>query len=318
MVGPDPLGSEPDAWAVLGLQPGASAAELKHAFRQQARRWHPDLNPGDPTAEERFKSINAAYAVLSDPSRQQAWRQSVDSGASGEELHGFPSFEDYLAHLFGRRQPADRSSGPPPPPGRAEPAQAPPPPASRPPEPPPEPPAAPPQPPHGRETALTLTPQQAWTGSRQVVALPDGTHVEVHTPPGAGDGWRLRLAGVAPDGGDHLLRLQVRTRDGLRLDGLQVYYRLDVSPADAALGTQVTVPSLHGPVELAIPPRSSSGQLLRLRRCGLCTDEDCGDQIVELRIVIPAALSEEMVDLYRQLQNLEASPDPRVRGPGGR
>lgn len=308
MVGPDQLGSEPDVWAVLGLQPGASAAELKRAFRQQARRWHPDLNPGDPTAEERFKSINAAYAVLSDPSRQRAWRPGVDSSANGEELSGFPSFEDYLVHLFGRRQPVDRSSPPsPPPPGRTEPTQAPPPPTSRPATPPPEPPPEPPKRQPCPETALALTPQQAWAGSRHVVALPDGTHVEVHTPPGAGDGWRLRLAGVAPDGGDHLLRLHVRTQDGLRLDGLHVHYRLDISPADAALGAQVTVPSLHGPVELEIPPRSSSGQLLRLRRCGFWIEEDCGDQIVELRIVIPSALPEAVVELYRQLQDLESS-----------
>ena len=303
MAGPDPMGSEPDYWAVLGLEPGASAAELKRAFRQQARRWHPDLNPGDPTAEERFKSINAAYGVLSDPSRQRAWRQGGGSNAKGEDLSGFPSFEDYLAHLFGRQQPVDRSSPPSPPPGEAQPGQqeatpSPPPPA--------DPAADPPQPP--RETALALTPQQAWTGSRQVVALPDGTQVEVHTPPGAGDGWRLRLAAVTPDGGDHLLRLQVRTRDGLRLDGLHVHYRLDLSPAEAALGAPVTAPSLHGPVELQIPPRSSSGQLLRLRRCGFCTDADCGDQIVELRIVIPSRLPEEAVELYRQLQHLESSP----------
>ena len=301
MVGPDPLGSEPDTWAVLGLQPGASAAEIKRAFREQARRWHPDLNPGDPTAEERFKSINAAYAVLSDPSRRRAWRQDGDSGTNGEEISGFPSFEDYLAHLFGRRQPVEWSGPPPPsppPPARTEATQAAP--TARPP-------AAASQPPANRETVLALTPQQAWTASRHVVALPDGTQVEVHTPPGAGDGWRLRLAGVAPDGGDHLLRLQVRTQDGLRLDGLHVHYRLDVSPADAALGAQATVPSLHGPVELEIPSRCSSGQLLRLRRCGLCTDENCGDQIVELRIVIPSTLPEAIVELYRQLQELESS-----------
>ncbi|MDE0646825.1 MAG: DnaJ domain-containing protein [Cyanobacteria bacterium MAG IRC4_bin_6] len=294
MVGADPLGSEPDYWAVLGLQPGASAAELKRAFHRQARRWHPDLNPGDPTAEERFKSVNAAYAVLSDPSRQRAWRQGDDRNTSEEDLGGFPSFEDYLAHLFGRRQSVDRSSGPPS--GRAEPAQQE---------------ATPSQPWPCCETALALTPQQAWTGSRQVVALPDGTQVEVHTPPGAGDGWRLRLAGVAPAGADHLLQLQVRTPDGLRLvDGLHVYYRLDVSPAEAALGAPVTVPSLHGPVELEIPPRCSSGQLLRLRRCGFCTNEDRGDQIVELRIVIPSRLPEEAVELYQQLQNLESSSPP--------
>lgn len=330
MAAPDPLGNEPDAWAVLGLQPGASAAELKRAFRRQARRWHPDLNPGDPTAEERFKCINAAYGMLSDPSRQRAWRQSVDEDG-GEELQGFPSFEDYLAHLFGRRRPGERSSEPPPPAGRPEPAQAPPPPpSSRPPKPPPEPepepdstpeqepPAAPPRPTRSRETDLALTPQQARRGSRQVLTLPDGAHVEVNTPPGVGDGWRLRLAGVAPDGGDHLLRLRVYTRDGLRVDGLQVYYRLHVSPADAVLGAYATVPSIHGLVELEIPPRSSSGQLLRLRGCGIRTDEDCGDQIVELRIVSPSPLSEEIVELYRQLRDLEAAPEPRVRGAGPR
>ena len=155
------------------------------------------------------------------------------------------------------------------------------------------------------ETVLALTPQQAWTGSRHVVALPDGTQVEVHTPPGVGDGWRLRLAGVAPDGGDHLLHLRVRTRDGLRLDGLHVHYRLDISPAAAVLGARVTVPSMHGPVELQIPPKCSSGQLLRLRRCGLHADEGGGDQIVELRIVIPSTLPKAVVKLYRQLQDME-------------
>ena len=309
MAGADPWGSEPDAWAVLGLQPGASAAELKRAFRQQARRWHPDLNPGDLTAEERFKAVNAAYGVLSDPSRQRAWQQEENHSANGEDLSGFPSFEDYLAHLFGRRQPVERSTPPPPPPpARAEPAPAAT--TASPPEPAPEPSPAPSRPQPSQawvETALALTPRQAWAGSRQVVALPDGTHVEVETPPGAGDGWRLRLAGVAPDGGDHLLRLQVRNRDGLRLNGLHVHYRLDVSPAAAVLGGQVTVPSLHGPVELQIPPRCSSGQLLRLRRCGLYMDEDHGDQIVELRIVLPSALPQEAVELYRQLQDLESS-----------
>ena len=305
MAGAEQRGSELDVWAVLGLQPGATAAELKRAFRQQARRWHPDLNPGDPTAEEHFKAVNAAYAMLSDPSRQRAWRQGVDSGTDGEDLSGFPSFEDYLAHLFGRQQRVDRSSGPPP--GRAEAVEAPPPPPARPPTPPAEPPATPPRPQSWYETALVLTPQQAWTGSRQVVVLPDGTHVEVQTPPGAGDGWRLRLAGVAPDGGDHLLRLQVRTRDGLRVNGLHVYYRLDVSPADAVLGAQVTAPSLHGPVELEIPPRCSSGQLLRLRRCGFCPEDHRGDQIVELRIVVPPTLPQEAVKLYRQLRDLESS-----------
>jgi len=302
MVSPEQRGGEPDYWAVLGLQPGASAAELKRAFRQQARRWHPDLNQGDPTAEERFKSINAAYGVLSNPAHRWG-QQRDDSSTEGELLRGFPSFEDYLAHLLGGRQPVDRSSAPPSP-SRSEPEPSPP---GAPATPQPAAPAPPTQSQICGETPLQLTPQQAWEGSQQVVVLPDGTHVEVSTPPGAGDGWRLRLAGAAPGGEDHLLRLQVRTQDGLRLEGLQVHYRLDLSPADAVLGALVTVPTMEGPVELQVPPQSSSGRLLRLPGCGLCVPEGCGDQIVELRIVIPSPLPEDMVELYHQLQDLESS-----------
>ncbi len=72
-----------DHWEVLGLSPGADAASIKRAFRQQARRWHPDLNGNDPVAEERFKRVNEAYAVLSDPIRRRAWEAGEDTGAAG-------------------------------------------------------------------------------------------------------------------------------------------------------------------------------------------------------------------------------------------
>lgn len=96
-------------WAVLGLQPGADAAALKRAFRQQARRWHPDLNGNDPHAEEQFKAVNEAYAVLSDPRRRQQWEAGLDdSSAAAVGLDpfatGFPDFEEYVDQLFGRRR----------------------------------------------------------------------------------------------------------------------------------------------------------------------------------------------------------------------
>ena len=65
--------AEPDYWSLLGLEPGSSQEQLKRAFRQEARRWHPDLNGNDPVAEERFKLVNEAYAVLSDPRRRRSW-----------------------------------------------------------------------------------------------------------------------------------------------------------------------------------------------------------------------------------------------------
>ena len=96
-----------DYWQVLGLEPGADAASLKRAFRDQARQWHPDLNGSDPVAEERFKQVNEAYAVLSDPRRRRAWEQG-EASADGTPTEtdpfatGFPSFETYLERLFGR------------------------------------------------------------------------------------------------------------------------------------------------------------------------------------------------------------------------
>ena len=102
--------SEPGSinhWAVLGLDPGSDASSLKRAFRQQARRWHPDLNGDDPHAEEQFKAVNEAYAVLSDPQRRQQWEAGLDEATAASAgldpfATGFPDFEDYLDVLFHR------------------------------------------------------------------------------------------------------------------------------------------------------------------------------------------------------------------------
>jgi curved DNA-binding protein len=281
-----------DYWQVLGLEPGADPARLKRAFREQARRWHPDLNGNDPVAEERFKLVNEAYAVLSDPRRRLAWESGEEpagGGGSGPPsdpfAKGFPDFQSYLDELFGRPDvppEAERETGvtaSPPPPQPVPAATA-------------------------EETLVELQPDQALAGERVELELRDGTVVEVWTPPLAGDGWRLRLPGVAPGGADHFLHLRVRTPEGLRIDGLRVLYTLELSPAEAALGCHHLVPTLTGPVRLRIPPGSSSGRLLRLRGRGLRWDEQVGDQIVDIRIVVPSQLSEAEEALYRRLQEL--------------
>jgi DnaJ-class molecular chaperone len=273
-----------DHWAVLGLEPGADAAALKKAFRRQARRWHPDLNSNDPAAEERFKRINEAYAVLSDPRRRQAWEAGGDPEDQDPFARGFPEFQDYLDNLFGRRRPPERedwpatTAPPPPPPVQAQ---------------------------GDCETLVELSPEQALGGTTVTVALSNGVTVELQTPPEAGDGWRLRLEGVVPGGGDHFLQLQVRTAEGLRIDGLRVLYRLDLSAADGALGAQAVVPTLHGPVRLRIPPGTSSGRLLRLRGRGLEHQGRRGDQLVEVRLVVPEELNDAEAALYRRLQELQ-------------
>jgi DnaJ-class molecular chaperone len=154
------------------------------------------------------------------------------------------------------------------------------------------------------ESLVELSPDQALSGTRVELDLTDGTVVEVWTPPLAGDGWRLRLAGVAPGGGDHFLQLRVRTPEGLRIDGLRVLYQLELAPPDGVLGCTAVVPTLDGPVQLRVPPGSSSGRLLRLRGRGLERDGECGDQLVEIRLVVPESLSEAEEALYGRLQQL--------------
>ncbi|WP_255088229.1 MULTISPECIES: DnaJ domain-containing protein [unclassified Synechococcus] len=322
-----------DYWTVLGLSPGADAASLKRAFREQARRWHPDLNGNDPVAEERFKAVNEAYAVLGDPKRRAVWEEGRDptaspGGTADPFATGFPEFEVYLDALLGRRQASrERESGPagatdfpfdPPTPEDdpgPEPASAfdfdldhPPAPGRRPSAgvthaPPPPPPV---QASADLETVVELTPDQALSGARLELELPGGTAVEYWSPPLAGDGWRLRLAGVAPGGGDHFLQLRVRTAEGLRIEGLRVLYQLELSPPEAVLGCLVVVPTLQGPVQLRVPPGSSSGRLLRLRGRGLVLGEHRGDQLVEVRIVVAEQLDEAEEALYRRLEQLSA------------
>lgn len=290
-----------DYWHVLGLEPGADAARLKRAFREQARRWHPDLNGNDPVAEERFKRVNEAYAVLSDPRRRQAWELGEEGdGQTGEEeaapfAKGFPHFEAYLDELYGPPSPSPPEDSSDSPSEETSVTAAPPPP------PPPVPAAV------TEETLVELTPDQALAGERVELELHDGTVVEVWTPPLAGDGWRLRLPGVAAGGGDHFLHLRVRTSEGLRIDGLRVHYILELTPAEAALGSQQLVPTLGGPVRVRVPAGSSSGRLLRLRGRGLRWGEQAGDQIIELRIMVPSQLSEAEEALYRRLGQLAAS-----------
>jgi DnaJ-class molecular chaperone len=289
-----------DHWEVLGLAPGADAASIKRAFRQQARLWHPDLNGNDPVAEARFKRVNEAYAVLSDPIRRRAWEAGEGQDSAGLDndpfASGFPHFEDYLAQLFGqdRRSPQRWDDEPepedPPEAGSVTTAPASPPPVM----------AA-----TDEETLVSLTPEQALVGQRLELELRDGTVVEVWSPPLAGDGWRLRLAGVAAGGADHFLQLRVRTEEGLRIDGLRVLYQLDLHPADAALGCQAVVPTLEGPVRLRVPPGSSSGRLLRLRQRGQSQGEQRGDQLVEVRIVVPASPTEAEEALFRRLRELD-------------
>jgi DnaJ-class molecular chaperone len=294
----------------LGLSHDFDDKELKKAFRREARKWHPDLNKNDLNAEERFKLINEAYEYLRDPNRS---KNSLDHNINEDDENnnfktGFPDFQEYLDSLFGyeyspknydeyndetfedeyintdndefnnNEYPATSPEEPPPVKLHQD-----------------------------IETIIELTPDEALNGASILIELEDETVVEVDTPPFAGDGWRLRLENIAMGGKDHYLQLKVQTESGLRIDGLRVLYKLELFPHDALLGCAVEVPTLDGNVTLQVPPKSSTGRMLRLKGRGLTFGDNIGDQYVEILVVIPADINDEEIALYTRLQELSLS-----------
>ena len=295
---------DPNYWSLLGVSPQCDPSELKAAFRKEARKWHPDLNKNNINAEERFKLINEAYAILSDPSKRAAWEKKNKKNIDIFEDR-FPSYEEYLEVVLGisidienniddqffdisdeEYEDYEQSSTNNNIPTTSEPS--PPPTLIY----------------EDQETIVEITPDQALYGSTVDIQLQDGTLVEVFTPPFAGDGWRLRIEGAAIGCRDHFVQLKVQTEDGLRIDGLRVLYRLELFPHDALLGCAVDIPTLSGIVTLQVPPNSSTGRMLRLRGRGLEYDDYRGDQIVEIIIVLPDNLSDSEIALYQRLNEI--------------
>ncbi len=300
--------SKKDYLSILGLTSNFDDIELKKAFRREARKWHPDLNKNDLNAEERFKLINEAYEFLSDPEKRSnsSETRNPDNEFSNFKT-GFPDFQDYLNTLFGyaydnenqnvsQSDLEDETIN-----SYEDPFNNYEYPATSPEEPPPV------KLHEDIETIIELTPEEALSGASVLIELEDETVVEVDTPPFAGDGWRLRLENVAMGGKDHYLQLKVQTENGLRIDGLRVLYKLELFPPDALLGCAVEVPTLDGNVTLQVPPKSSTGRLLRLKGRGLSSGDDIGDQYVEILVVIPADINDEEIALYTRLQELSLS-----------
>ena len=309
--------SKKDYLSILGLSSEFDDIELKKAFRREARKWHPDLNKNDINAEDRFKLINEAYEFLRDPARRV---KTVDSNSSNEEninnySTGFPEYKDYLNSLFGFEYESELDNESynqtsdfyeeekPDEIFNEEGFNSYDYPARSPEEPPPV------KLHQDIETIIELTPDEALSGASILIELEDQTVVEVDTPPFAGDGWRLRLENIAKGGKDHYLQLKVQTENGLRIDGLRVLYKLELFPPDALLGCAVEVPTLDGNVTLQVPPKSSTGRLLRLKGRGLSFGDNIGDQFVEILVVIPADINDEEIALYTRLQELSLSDE---------
>ncbi|MFB7328395.1 DnaJ C-terminal domain-containing protein [Streptomyces sp. NPDC056190] len=321
-----------DYYEVLGVSRTASQDEIQQAYRKLARKYHPDVNK-DPGAEERFKDLNEAYSVLSDPKTRARYdrfgedfrkipedfdervaagagggfRARRTAGAGGPRVRYATGFgddfgaegidiEDLLGSMFGAG--AARAGA-----ARAGAARGGVPGADQ-------------------EAELPLTVEEAYRGGRRSVTLagPAGQprRYEVDVPPGVTDGQRIRLAGEGGQGsgdaaaGDLYLRVRIQPHPRFRLDGRDVHVQVPVTPWEAALGATVPVPTPGGgTAKVTVPAGSSSGRRLRLRGEGMPNLRGAnGDLYAELRVMVPPALGDRERELFEELA-ATSSFDPR-------
>lgn len=298
-----------DYYQELGVSRDASADEIKKAYRKLAAELHPDKNPGNTTAETRFKRVNTAHQILSDkkkralydefgeeglregfnPEAARAYRRArsgrvpMDGGAgfNVEDLFsgGGVGFGDLMGDLFGGR--GARRRGP----SRG----------------------------HDLESEVTVDFAGAIRGTTVSFQRERGQPVTVRIPPGADDGDRVRVAGQGTSGsqggppGDLILTVRVRGHEHFERDGLDLYLDLPVSAGEAFHGAKVPVPTPGGEVTMKVPAHAQSGQTVRLKGRGVRRKNDVGDLFVRLLIRLPEKETREVAQAVEVLA--EATPD---------
>lgn len=322
-----------DYYATLGVGKNASQKEIKQAFRKLARKFHPDVNPGDQAAEARFKQINEAYEVLGDPAKRPKydelganWRryeQAQQQGAPGgfpfgtgarttdpeEGAGGYRTItEDEMRDLFGNEDPFSdffrTFFG-----GAREPRAA--------------------RAPRGRrggdvEHDVELSLEDAFLGVTRRITAKTGGHarsIEVRIPAGVRDGSRVRAAGEGEAGtsghaaGDLFLRVRIQPHQSFERQGDDLRVRLAVPVTAAVLGGEAEVPTLTGPVRLKVPPMTQTGQVFRLKGHGMplpLRGNARGDLYATVEVQLPKRLTPEARAHYEALARLSAeSTDAR-------
>jgi curved DNA-binding protein len=290
-----------DYYEVLGVSRDADADAVQRAYRQQARKHHPDVAK-DPGAEDRFKEVNEAYQVLSDPGARAKYdrfgpdfrRYSDDAATRGPGAPRDPGassfrygggggpgvdFDDLFGSMFG-----GRASGPMPGPDQ--------------------------------EAELVLTVEEAYAGGKRRVSIGDAT-LDVTIPAGVTDGQRIRLAGQGGRGGrggpqgDLYLVVRLAPHPTFEVHGRDVYVPLPVTPWEAVLGAKVPVDTPGGEGKVDVPPGSSTGRRLRLRGQGLPHPKGrAGDLYAEVEVMVPPKPTKAERDLFEQLARTSTF-DPR-------
>ena len=295
-----------DYYDILGVTRSADEKELRQAYRRLARQHHPDVNPGDEAAAERFKSINAAYEVLSDADKrakydrygdqwQHAEHFEQNAGAGGSRFAHFfrdgdtgrgsggftfgsagGSFSDILDGLgrfggFG---------------GRNEPVR-----------------------PRPAEVAVEITLEEADAGTTRRVNLPSGKRLEVKIPAGIADGSKVHIAPANEPGDEFNLAVTVLPHRRFTRDGVDLHTAVEAPLLDAILGGAVKVPTLRGEIELTLPPETQNGRRFRLAGQGMAALNDSGRRgnlFATVNVKLPANLTDEQRRLFQQLRAAES------------
>jgi curved DNA-binding protein len=312
---------EQDLYAALGVARDAGEDEIRKAYRRLARQYHPDVNPNDPKAEERFKEISFAYDVLSDPEKRSRYDefgvQGVQPGFDPEQARAYkrwsegarrsPSHEEFaeeidLDELLGRFGGLGGLGGA----RRGEWRRV---------------------PRRGRdvhaEAAVDLL--DAALGREVRLDVPGRGTLRVRIPAGAEEGTRVRLAGQGEPGaegappGDLYLTLHVRPHPFFRREGDDLALDLPVTVPELALGASIEVPTPDGVATVKVPPHARPGQRLRLRGkgAGRRGSAERGDLYLRLVVDLPEGRDEELEEIAKRMEPLYAGRDPRAGLKGG-
>lgn len=300
-----------DYYKVLGVDHKATQDEIKKTYRKLAMKYHPDQNPGNKTAEEKFKDINEAYEVLSDPKKRAHYDQLGDSysqwqsrggnpgnfnwnewvsqqprGQTGQGDFGgyediFGGFSDFFSAIFGGMPGGARTA-------TRQPARA-----------------------QIIEQKVEITLEEAYRGTQRMFQIGD-RRIEVRIPPGATTGTKVRVAGAVPTSmggqkGDLHLAVEVLPHPHYKLEGTNLTTDAKIDLYTAVLGGAVNVSTLSGEVRLTIPAGTQSGQKIRLAGRGLPKLKEpktFGDLLVLIKVDIPKKLTEKQRKLFEELRNL--------------